>query len=253
MTYAFDNAWQHARQRLALLEQCLDPASFRRLESIGLSEKWTCLEAGAGGGSVAHWLSAKVGPAGRVVATDIDTRFLDQLNEPNLEVVRLDLTTGTLPQKTFDLVHTRMVLMHIPSREDILEKLVAALKPGGCLIVEEQDIYPVLVTASGPYSRVWSAFEQAMAAKGVARDWARNLPRVLAGLGLHNVEAEAIVSMFPGASPMAEFWSLTWKQVREHLDAPLGGSATLDEALKMLEDSSNWFTGPAVVAAWGRR
>jgi|SRR5215469_4942051 len=253
MTYAFDNAWRHAHQRLALLEQCLDPATFRRFQSVGVTTGWTCLEAGAGGGSVAQWLCAEVGPAGRVVATDLDTRFLDQLHEPNLEVIRLDLTTGTLPQNTFDLVHTRMVLMHIPSREDILEKLVAALKPGGWLLVEEQDVYPVLATASGPYSRVWSAFTQSMAARGVARDWARNLPQVLVGLGLRDIDAEAVVSMFPGASPMAEFWSLTWTQVREQLDAALGSSATLDEALTMLGDATNWFTGPAVIAAWGRR
>jgi SAM-dependent methyltransferase len=253
MTYAFDNAWQHARQRLSLLEECLDPATFRRMESVGLAEGWSCLEAGGGGGSVARWLCTRVGPGGRVVATDLDTRFLDQLREPNLEVVKLDLTTGNLRSNTFDLVHTRLVLMHIPARVEILGKLVAALKPGGWLLVEEQDIYPVLATAIGPYSRVWSAFAQATAAKGVARDWARNLPQVLAGLGLHNVEAEAIVSMFPGASPMAEFWSLTWTQVREQLDVALAGSATLDEALRMLEDATNWFTGPAVVAAWGRR
>jgi SAM-dependent methyltransferase len=253
MTYAFDNAWQHARQRLALLEQCFDPATFRRIESIGLSEGWTCLEAGAGGGSVVQWLCGKVRAAGHVVATDIDTRFLDQLHEPNLEVVKLDLTTGTLPQNTFDLVHTRMVLMHIPSREDILAKLVDALKPGGWLLVEEQDVYPVLATASGPYSRVWSAFIQSMAARDVARDWARNLPKVLAGTGLRDIEADATVTMFPGASPMAEFWSLTWQQVREQLDAALGGSVALDDALAMLGDSTNWFTGPALVAAWGRR
>ena len=253
MPYAFDNAWQHARHRLALLEQCLDPATFRRLESVGVTRGWTCLEAGAGGGSVAHWLCDKVGPAGRVVATDLDTRFLDQLHERNLEVRTLDLTTGNLPQDTFDLVHTRMVLMHIPSRLEVLEKLVAALKPGGWLLVEEQDVYPVLATASGPYSRVWSAFMQSMAARGVARDWARNLPQVMAGTGLRDIEADATVTMFPGASPMAQFWSLTWTQVREQLDAALGASATLDEALTMLGDAKNWFTGPALIAAWGRR
>ena len=31
-----------------------------------------CLEVGAGGGSIAHWLCQAVGPTGRVLATDID-------------------------------------------------------------------------------------------------------------------------------------------------------------------------------------
>jgi len=253
MTYAFDNAWQHARERLALLEQCLDPSTRSRIKSLGVADGWQCLEAGAGGGSVAQWLCRQVGAAGRVVATDIDTRFLEHIHEPNLDITKLDLTTDSIPQNTFDLVHTRMVLMHLPSRADILEKLVAALKPGGWLLVEEQDVYPVLATASGPYRRVWTAFMDSMAARGVARDWARDLPQVLAGLGLHEVDAEATVSMFPGASRMAGFWSLTWNQVRDQIDAALGGPGTLDDALNVLADATNWFTGPALIAAWGRR
>jgi len=253
MTYAFDNAWQHARHRLALLEHCLDPATFSRIKSLGLADGWKCLEAGAGGGSVAQWLSSQVGAAGRVVATDIDTRFLDHIHEPNLEIVKLDLTTDTLPQNTFDLAHTRMVLMHLPSRAEILEKLVGALKPGGWLLVEEQDVYPVLATASGPYRKVWTAFMDSMLARGVARDWARSLPQVLSSLGLHGVEAEANVSMFPGTSPMADFWSLTWNQVRDQIDGALGGRDTLDGALNMLADATNWFTGPALISAWARR
>jgi 2-polyprenyl-3-methyl-5-hydroxy-6-metoxy-1,4-benzoquinol methylase len=252
MTYAFDNAWQHARERLALLEKCLDPATLQRIELVGLAEGWNCLEVGAGGGSVARWLCAQVGADGRVIATDIDTRFLDELQEANLEVVKLDLTTDNLPKTKFDLVHTRLVLMHIPSREEILGRLVSALKPGGWLLVEEQDIYPVLATASGPYRQVWNAFIETTAARGVARDWARGLPQMLARLGLDAVEAEATVPMFPGASPMADFWSLTWKQVREQLDGVVGGG-TLDDVLNLLGDATNWFTGPALVAAWGRR
>src|SRR5262249_17496870 len=223
------------------------------IKSVGLADGWQCLEAGAGRGSVAQWLSAKVGAAGRVVATDIDTRFLDHLQELNLEIVRLDLTADSLPQNEFDLAHTRMVLMHIPSRAEILENLVRALKPGGWLLVEEQDVYPVLATASGPYRQVWTAFMESMVARGVARDWARDLPQVLAGLGLHEVGADATVSMFPGASPMAEFWSLTWKQVRQQIDAALAGPSALDDTLSMLAGPTNWFTGPALIAAWGRR
>jgi 2-polyprenyl-3-methyl-5-hydroxy-6-metoxy-1,4-benzoquinol methylase len=253
MTYVFDNAWQHARQRLALLEQCLDPATFRRIKSLGLGNGWHCLEVGAGGGSVARWLCTEAGAAGHVVAADIDTRFLDHVHEANLEIVNLDLTTDSLPHDTFDLVHTRMVLMHIPSRAEILARLVSALKPGGWLLVEEQDIYPVLATASGRYREVWNAFSQCMAATGVAREWARDLPQLLDKLGFHEVQAEADTPMFPGASPMAGFWSLTWKQVRAQIEATLSDRGILDETLNMLADPKMWFTGPALIAAWGRR
>ena len=253
-TYAFDNAWHKARQRLELLEQCLDPGTFRRVRALGIADRWQCLEVGAGGGSVAQWLCSQVGASGRVIAMDLDTRFVDGLHEPNLEVRRHNLICDTLPEDCFDLVHTRMVLMHIPSREEILPRLVSALKPGGWLLIEEADIYPVLATASGSYRQVWAAFQQDMVRHaGVAPEWARQLPLLLASQGLQAVATEGEIAIFPGASPMAEFWSLTWTQVRERILAAGVDENILEDVLRMLSDSAEWFTGPAIVAAWGRR
>ena len=51
---------------------------------------------------------------GRVVATDLDTRFLDALHESNLDVLRHDVRTDDLPEETFDLIHARLLLEHLP-------------------------------------------------------------------------------------------------------------------------------------------
>ena len=48
--YSLSNAWENARQRLALLEQYLDPITHRRLSGLGLDKGWHCLEIGGGGG-----------------------------------------------------------------------------------------------------------------------------------------------------------------------------------------------------------
>src|SRR5215468_12462008 len=75
--------------------------------SLGFGPGWHCLEIGGGGGSVARWLSDQVGADGRVVATDIDTRFLDEIRAPNFETWNHDITVENLPTGEFDLVHTR--------------------------------------------------------------------------------------------------------------------------------------------------
>src|SRR5262245_56024334 len=85
-TYLLDNSWQRARERLDLLGACLDPVTIRHFERLGVAKGWQCWEVGGGGGSIAAWLCRRVGGAGRVVATDIDPRFLAALKEPNLEV-----------------------------------------------------------------------------------------------------------------------------------------------------------------------
>lgn len=70
--YALDNSWSKAKRRLALLEFYLDPKTKRRALALGLAHGWRCLEVGAGGGSIALWLSDQVGMEGKVVATDIN-------------------------------------------------------------------------------------------------------------------------------------------------------------------------------------
>jgi predicted O-methyltransferase YrrM len=66
-------------ERLHLLEAGCDPGTIRCLETIGVTAGWRCLEVGAGAGSIARWLAQRVGPAGQIVAVDIDPRYLTGL------------------------------------------------------------------------------------------------------------------------------------------------------------------------------
>ncbi|MGH2597836.1 MAG: class I SAM-dependent methyltransferase, partial [Dehalococcoidia bacterium] len=140
-TYGLENAWRDARARLGAIEEWLDPATIRQLDALGVGSGWRCLEVGAGGGSIASWLCTRVGPSGHVVAVDIDTRFLADIDAPNLEVREQDIVDLELPERSVDLVHMRLVLLHLTEqrRAEALRRLVAALKPGGWLLAEEMD------------------------------------------------------------------------------------------------------------------
>jgi tRNA A58 N-methylase Trm61 len=125
--YLLDNAWREGRERLDAVEALLDPGSIALLDRLGIEPGWTCLELGAGGGSIAKWLSARVGATGYVIATDLDTRHLVSLAEfRNVEVRRHDIVS-------------RLVLEHLPERDAVLRKLVRGLKSGGWLLVESVD------------------------------------------------------------------------------------------------------------------
>jgi SAM-dependent methyltransferase len=138
--YLYSNAHAAALARLQGLEQVEDPDSIAALEGLGDLSGWHCLEVGAGAGSVARWLSHRVGPNGHVVATDADPRFLEPLVSNSLEVWRHDIVHDALPLAAFDLVHFRHVLIHLAgSAAAALDQLCAALKPGGVLLIEESD------------------------------------------------------------------------------------------------------------------
>src|SRR5262245_37241843 len=108
---------ENAATRFAALSAMFDPATKQHLLNRGLTAGWHSLEVGGGGGSIASWLSTQVGPTGRVLVTDVDTRFLDGLSAVNLKVLRHDVTRDALAERAFDLVHTRMVLIHLPERD----------------------------------------------------------------------------------------------------------------------------------------
>jgi predicted O-methyltransferase YrrM len=75
--YAYEHAWAEERVRLAGLEAALDPGTRGHLTRLGVGPGTRCLEIGAGRGSVAFWLARQVAPGGRVVATDLETDFLE--------------------------------------------------------------------------------------------------------------------------------------------------------------------------------
>jgi SAM-dependent methyltransferase len=250
--YLFENAWEHARRRLTLLEQCFDAGSIRWLRRVGIQPGWRCLDAGAGAGSIARWLCSQVGPDGRVLAVDLDTRLLDQLDEPNLDVQRTDLRTDTLPRHSFDLVHARAVLMHIPERQHILDQLVASLRPGGVLLLEEADQFPLAALGTGLYAEVWEAFINSAARAGLAKDWARHLPSELHRRGLRDIWADCEIPLYEGGSTHSEFWRLSLAQARDLVVAEGISPQRIDEWDSLLAEPGRWFPSVAMVAACGR-
>jgi SAM-dependent methyltransferase len=145
-TYYFDEAWPEERARLAALEVALDPGTISHLRAIGVPQDAACLEVGAGGGSITSWLCEQVGVEGRVVACDVQTKFVAALDFPQLTVWQHDVSTGRLPIAEFDVVHVRWTLFWLSAagRQTAIEAMFASLKPGGWLVAEEPDFLTLL-------------------------------------------------------------------------------------------------------------
>ena len=104
---------------------------------LGIREGWRCWEVGVGGPSVPQWLSARVGPSGHVLATDIDVSWASQVAGGNIDVRRHDVAVDDPPADAFDLVHARLVLIHVPQRDQALRRMVASVRAGGWLLIED--------------------------------------------------------------------------------------------------------------------
>ncbi|GAA2097690.1 methyltransferase domain-containing protein [Streptomyces albiaxialis] len=260
--YLLDNQQVEAGARFAALSELFDPWTFRHFETVGVAGGWRCWEAGAGGATVPEWLAARVGPAGHVVATDIDTSWMEGPSgaAAPFEVLRHDVGAGAPPPGgPFDLVHARLVLVHVADRERALRTMAASLRPGGWLIVEDADpaLQPLICPDEyGPEqelaNRLRRGFRALLRQRGADLAYGRRLPRSLREAGLADVRADAY---FPLTSPAcAVLERATVLQVRGRLVAE--GLATDEEIDRHLANVAagglDLATSP-MISAWGRR
>ena len=68
-------------------------------------------------------------------------------------MLRHDVRADGFPERSFDLVHVRAVLMHIADRMAVLRRMASWLEPGGWLMAEEADFGMWLAD----YDPLWAA------------------------------------------------------------------------------------------------
>jgi 2-polyprenyl-3-methyl-5-hydroxy-6-metoxy-1,4-benzoquinol methylase len=261
-TYVFDPSWQQERDRLRALESLFDGFTTRQLADLGVGEGWRCLEVGAGAGSIARWLADRVGGSGRVLAIDLDLRFLQDHGRDNLEARKLNIMTEALDDGGFDLVHSRALLGHLPDRSQAMERMALAVRPEGWLVQEDVDFKGIAAAALAHYvdppehaelfERVLHGVGGLFGAAGADAAIGARLIRAFKDAGLENIAAEAHVPIVAGGT---ETWA---RGTIEFLAEPLVrtglvSAEDVERALAMTADPAVHYPPPFIVSAWGQR
>lgn len=257
--YLLDNRQPDAGTRLDALSSLFDPSTFRHLEALGVAPGWRCWEVGAGGPTVPSWLARRVGAEGHVLATDIDVSRMAGPPRPAYDVLRHDVGTEPPPGDSYDLVHARLVLVHVPQRTQALAVLVAALRPGGWLLVEDADpaLQPLVCPdGHGPEQQLANQLKQGfrtlLSQRGVDLAYGRTLPRLLRNAGLTDVEADAFFPMTGPACTLLE--QATVAQIRDRLVAAgMSTDAEIDRHLANVATGRLDLATSPMVSAWGRK
>jgi SAM-dependent methyltransferase len=244
------------RRRLRALERSMDPWTFSHLEAIGVAPGWRCLEVGGGGGSVARWLADRVGPAGTVLVTDLNPRFLVDL-PTNVEVRRHDLLHDELELDAYDLVHCRGVLAHLRDPMAALRRMTALLASGGWLITEEPD-YGLLTVVGHPDAAIATRYFDDVftgSAKAGVMDvfLGRKLPGLMFDLDLIDFNVDATTVVAKRGDDAYEIFRLGTQQVGASVTKFGVSEAAFQTASRILDDPSAWMLGITTVAAWGRK
>jgi predicted methyltransferase len=116
----------------------------RALNAIGIAKGATVADVGAGSGYMTVRMAERVGPAGRVYATDIQPQMLTMLRERldkerigNVTLVQGAIDDPRLPPASLDLILMVDVYHEFSQPQQMLRGLLAALKPGGRMVLLE--------------------------------------------------------------------------------------------------------------------
>jgi SAM-dependent methyltransferase len=246
--------------RLRLIEKEQDPQTFRCLEAINACRGWRCLDVGAGAGSVARWLSRQVSPQGWVVAVDVDLTFLDDVGDPNIEMRLCDITRDDIEPAYYDLVHSRNLLMHMTNPAEVLERMVATLRPGGWLLAEEPDFAiaePVDPThpMAEMFDSCWRKWINFLAAAGIFNPrFGKILPSSMESAGLVEMGNYGSTRVVRGGEPYSRLWIQTWQRTNAAIIAK--GVLTESEVVGMRRvfmDPTFTYRTMLLQSVWGRK
>jgi SAM-dependent methyltransferase len=259
MPYLFTHEDKAERERLAAIEAGLDLFTIDCLEKIGVAEGWQCLEVGAGAGSIAAWLCRRVGMKGKVVATDLQTKFLEAIDASNMDVRKHDITQEELEPNAFDLVSARKVLEHLADPSVALRRMAAAVRPGGWLLVEDTDLAS-FIHVSFPhrerFERAYGKFIEALSSAGFQPKLGVRLGDELRAIGLRDVSLKGVIIEGTGGSdhPGNKVYRMTIERMRERIvKAGLLTNEEVDQFLADLQSPELHAITAIHCAAWGRK
>lgn len=201
--YTFDSASEEGARQVQHLGHILDGHSISVLDKLDLPAGSHCLDLGAGAGTISAWLADKVGPGGHVTAIDHQTLHIPA--HERITAVAGDINTLDLGESLYHLVHARLLFMHLRDPEAVLARAVAALKPGGFLVISDWDtthLNEMIVQAPPEVAEAFLAFQHALINLGVSNGmdpgWARRIPAAMGRAGLAGIGTTVFNQLWRG-------------------------------------------------------
>ncbi len=172
-------------------------------------------------------------------------------------MVEADIRHLALAPNSFDLVHVRYVLVHLPDFSVALDNLVKCLKPGGWLVLEEPDFSSARAIVGGAdaclaVNRVNSAIMQLFADRAMDCGLGIRLPAIVQAMGVQPLSVEADALLAAGGTGIATVMRLSALQLAEQYIATQKTSlADIQHYCRFAEDPTAWaiyYTSVGVIA-----
>ena len=228
------------QSRLSLLNDILNESCLRELN---LQPGERVLDAGSGLGQFTRLIARTVGATGQVVGIERDPqqiaqaqRLADGSDEANLVEFRqgdvLDLPMEEAEWGTFDVAHARFLLEHISRPALVIEQMVRSVRPGGRVIVFDDDHDDFRPWPEPPgFPALWQAYVSSYKSLGNDPYVGRRLVSLLHDGGLTSIRNTCV--FFGGCAGDEKF-----QAVAENLIAALDGARDAMVSAKLLDEEA---------------
>ena len=241
-------------------------ALLARLGELGLRPGQTALDLGCGPRGILDLLAEAVGPRGRVVGLDADPAHVTAARQyafnqglANVEVLAGDARHTGLPAESFDLVHTRTLLVTIPEPAEVVAEMARLARPGGLVASQEADAeFSICYPPLPEWDRLLALFRASFPRAGADLRLGRRLPELFRAAGLTDVGATVYAGSYPaGHSRRTVIPDLVRSLHPVILGLGLAGErelADVDAAVRAhLADPRTLMMPHLLVTAWGRK
>jgi SAM-dependent methyltransferase len=254
------------RDRLRRQSGELRDLSALLLNRVGVAQGWRAIDVGCGPSGVLEQLADRVGPAGHVVGLDFEpanvalaAEFAGERGMANVEVIQGEAHRTGFPSASFDLVHTRTLLINIPDPATVVAEMVRLTRPGGWVAALEPDggtrvCYP----AHPAWDRMTEIFLRSQEVDGADTFIGRRLPELLRQAGLVAIGVEAIAPIYPAGHSRRPLLADLVRSMRPKiLAAGIASEHELDEVdhavREHLADPDTLMLPHLMFLAWGRK
>ncbi|KAJ6545679.1 S-adenosyl-L-methionine-dependent methyltransferase [Mycena capillaripes] len=181
------------------------------------------LDLGCGSGAWAIQAAIQF-PDAQIIAADLATLPNRKL-PANVCFEQVDLTKELDFEKgTFDVVHFRLVMMHIPDGENAVQRAAQLVRPGGLLLMEELDFASVVQTGGDATRQVATTAIQIYRSRTADAELGRKLADIMTAMDhFSHVNVHKIDIPLSGTGPneanneLGRVFKKSWMQTSEEL------------------------------------
>jgi 2-polyprenyl-3-methyl-5-hydroxy-6-metoxy-1,4-benzoquinol methylase len=251
-------------ERLQLLARDRWPDTRALIERAGVTAGMRCIDLGCGGGAVTAELAQLVAPDGFVTGVDVDEVKLALAQEAarargitNVAFRALNINEWHEPA-AYDVVFSRFLLQHLHQPVALLQRMWAAVRPGGVIIVEDADFDGwCCQPANEGFAFFLRTYSHVLARAGGDHTIGRKLYRYALAAGIPAPHMSLVCPLYTAGEGKALALSTLEATTEPILAAGIATADHLHAALQDLAaftaDPHSLIAGPRLFQLWTRR